>query len=184
MVAAGFSATLDKRQNLELVSAASVLLGVVVILAPKRLIGLNRTTAAHQAAAVLHSLADSVSHEPSRLVLDAQAAVELVRTDTLLAGTHQMDRQQPLVQRNAGPMEHGIYRNRELLAATLVTALVEAWTDFPARARLDRVNALHRATMDAHRAIRPADGLDVLTGGFFVCELRSGQIAHGYCLGR
>ena len=45
-----------------------------------------------------HRLADAVRHEPSGLVTDVQRAVELVGGNALLAGAHQMEGLQPLVQ--------------------------------------------------------------------------------------
>ena len=50
--------------------------------------------------------------------------MELVGADALLGASKQVDRLQPLVQRNVAALEDGADRDRELLAA--VTALADA----------------------------------------------------------
>src|SRR5260221_4001865 len=64
-------------------------------------------------------LANSVRHEPRRLVSDAQHAMELMRRNTLLARRHQVHCQEPLVQGNMRAFEHRARPYRELAMATV-----------------------------------------------------------------
>ena len=107
------------------------------------------------------------SHEPGCLVGHPEVTVELVGADTLLAGHHQVSRIQPLVERNVAVLEDRPHGAAVLLPAR--AALVDPWTDGARGGRPARELVRHyRATARAYRAIRPADGLQVLPGGFGV----------------
>src|SRR5262249_28948338 len=56
---------------------------------------------------VAHRLANPVPHEPRSLQGDPESAVELVRTDALLAGGHKVDRLEPQVQLDVAVFEDG-----------------------------------------------------------------------------
>ena len=78
---------------------------------------------ADRAGRFAHSFANAVRHEPSRFVRDAQHAMQLVALMPFLE-RQQVGRQEPLVQRDLGALEHGSDRDRELLTAGI--ALVQA----------------------------------------------------------
>lgn len=56
-------------------------------------------------------------HEPGRLVCHAQHPMELVSTDAFLRGAHEMNRGEPLTERQMGILEDRADHHRKLLAA-------------------------------------------------------------------
>lgn len=178
VVAAGLPAALYHRQNLEFVGTASVPFRVVVVFPPERLVNLDRATTAQQTAAARHGFPDPVGHEPSGPILNAQHPVKLVAGYALFAGTHQVNGYEPLGQRHLGALENGSHGHAELFFTPFIAALVQAGADLLTRTGLDRVDTLQTAAMDTRRTVRPAGSLNMLAGGFFVGELRGGQIAH------
>ena len=116
-----------------------------------------------------HGFADAVRHEPSRLVGDAEHAVQLVGADALLARHEQVHCQQPLVQRNLAALEHGADGDGELLAA--IVALDDALADRAFGLRLDGLATLRREPLGidrtavrANRTVRPTQGFQMLAG--------------------
>lgn len=98
-----------------------------------------------------------------------------MRGHAFLGRRHEMRCQQPLVQRNVRLLVNCPHGRRERLAAR--SALVQAGA---------RALALHLrsfandAAMEADRTIRPAEFLEMLTGGFFVRKDRVCQVgSHG-----
>jgi hypothetical protein len=89
------------------------------LLADERFIDLDcHTSAAHRwQIAALHGLADTMGHEPRRLVLHTQDAHKLVAADAFLAAAHQIDSLQPVVQRNMARLKHGANLDGELALA-------------------------------------------------------------------
>src|SRR5260370_405729 len=93
----------------------------------------------------------------------ACSRVDLMGAHALLAAGKQVDRQQPLMQRDMGALEKCSDHCGKRLGA--VTALVDAW----ARALpLQFCGVVDRTAVRAHRTIRPARCLEVSAGGFFV----------------
>jgi hypothetical protein len=78
--------------------------------------------------------------------------MQLMGGNAFLAGSHQVEGLQPLVQDNVGPLHHGLHRDREVLAAALFGA-----TEY-ARA-LGLVGVIDDAAMGANRTFR-RDGKD------------------------
>jgi len=175
---ASLTAALDQGNNLHLLRATSdttahfpVALADRVS-APIGLVGFNDLAAsAHRfIGAGFHRLADAVRHEPSRLVRDADGAVQLMGAHALLGGAKQVRRQHPLMERNLGILKDRADRNGEL--ATAVATEVKARA---VRLAVQGAIALGAATVRAYRAVRPADVLKVLAGGFVVVESGGGK---------
>lgn len=124
-----------------------------------------------------HRFADAMRHEPGRLVGHAQHALKLFAGHALLAGVHQVVRQNPLVQGKVGTLENGSYRDRVLLAAMPAEDQSGALS-LTEKAAL----AIRAAAVRAYRAVRPADGFEVFAGGFVV--LKAGfvedRVGHGF----
>lgn len=127
------------------------------------------------AAAVLHGLADTVGHEPGSLVRHTEHALDLLATDALLAGAHQVGGLEPLVERHLAVLEHGANGHAELAAAVL--ALPQART---VRGALELVVLANRAAMRAHRAIRPAQSFKMLAGLVGVLIVREVEDGFGH----
>jgi hypothetical protein len=127
-------------------------------------------------AARAHRFADTVAHEPGRLVIELQGAVELVGAHALLAGVQEVEGHQPLVQRDMAALHDRAGGDREILAALLFGAPI------PARL-LERVGAANRAAMAANRPFRPAELFEPLAGVFGSLEVgrykgvRNGRIS-------
>src|SRR5258706_12787792 len=101
-----------------------------------------------------------MQNEPGAFLSDPKIAPELVRADPFLVGGHKEDRLEPKVQRQLAIFKDRAVANRELLAA--IAALVGAI--------LERIDALHRAAMDAGQTIRPTDSAEVIHASLFVRE--------------
>ena len=115
-----------------------------------------------------------MAHEPRGLVRHAQGAANLVSRDALLAGSHEVGRQKPLVERNLGTLEHRPDRRRELLAASV--ALIQARAGALA---LQFRGFVHDAAMRADRTMRPTGSLKMGAGFVGVGEDRISQVHSG-----
>lgn len=122
---------------------------------------------------VFHGRTDTVRHEPCRLIGDFEGPVKLVAADPLLAGTKQVGRKQPFVQRNVGSFKQAPYSHRKRLAA--VSALVKTWA---CRLALKLVSLVHAAAVRTDNTIRPANLFKVLAGGGFIVEVLRSKLAH------
>lgn len=172
-------ATLDQgKGNLfaHAADGASALARVLVLLlaADIRLVGFHRLAGAAKRRSrtkLAHTLADTVRHEPSRLVWKAKHPMQLVRAHALLAGAHQMRREKPLRHRNVRPLIDRADRCRELLPAIL--AVIPAR---PHRHAAQCCHAIKHATERAVRTIRPTDGFEVLPRLVCIGEDRVGEV--------
>lgn len=176
--------TLDQRENLVLVGSATNATARNALdrsgVAVEGLIGLNDLAAPTNRAAAgfdLEGFADTVRHEPGRFVGHAKHAVQLVARHALFAGADKVRGQNPFVKGNLGTLENRPYGHAKLLAAVP--------TEQEARTGTLTLNlchkaaiALYAATVGAYRAIGPALGLKVLSGGLFVVEAFGGEV-HG-----
>lgn len=170
---------INEGQHVVLVCVAATLLDAFgldgAVVADERLVHFDRAAvAAHgRQIAGTHGFADAMSQEPRGLVGDAQHAVQLMGADALLAGAHEIDRLERLVERDMGALEDGADLDRELLAA--IGALAKA------KAGLAKVIVLagHGATMGALHAVRPHHAFKVLGGGFVAVKVAGGQGGHG-----
>lgn len=178
---AGTAATLDKAKNLALGRSATFLNPTAIIdeygvgTADKGFVGFNDlAVAAHRAwVGILHGLADTMAHKPSRLVSNPQEAMYLMGADALFRRAHEMRSRKPLVKGNMRTLVHGADRGRELLFAGI--AVVQAGAIFA----LNRAGFLGLATMGAVTTFGPAKSLEMGSGLGFVVEDRIGEIAHG-----
>src|SRR5690606_30944540 len=96
---------------------------------------------------VAHTLADTMRHEPSRLVRQADHAVKLMSRNALLAGAHEMRRQKPFRHRNVRALVNRADSRRKL--ATAILAVI------PARSHRLAAKRLHRLSLAAERTIGP-----------------------------
>jgi len=130
METTGSSITLDQGEDLVLMASATTFARALAArnVAVERFIGLNDLATSANRAIELgsHGFPDSVGHEPSRFVGDPEHAVQLMGRYAFLARGHQMEGQQPLVQRDMGTLEDRSHRYREV--ATAACALVQTWT--------------------------------------------------------
>ena len=92
--------------------------------------------------------------------------------DAFLAGTHQLRREQPLVQWDLGTLEQRADRHRELRTARIAEPQSVA-------SALDLGGAIDRPAMGASDAIGPADGLKMLPCGLLVMETFFCEVCHG-----
>ena len=90
-------------------------------------------------------------------VRDLQRAVQLVGRHAVLVGAHHMDRHEPLVDRDFGPLEDGADQHGELLTARC--ALVDA----PLRGVAGPGVAVGRAGLEEVGAVAAAMGADGMT---------------------
>lgn len=158
--------TLDQREDGVLMTMTTAHFGSGLA-TDKGLIRFNRLAARpHQAATIgLHGLADTLSHEPRRLVGNPQHTLNLLAADALFAGTHQLGEHDPLVKGNLAALKDSAYGHGKLLTAVL--ALVKAVAlGFP----LKGIVIVLRSAMGTHRAVRPDDGLQVFAGGGRILE--------------
>src|ERR1700674_6076980 len=66
-----------------------------------------------------HRFAQTMAHEPSRLVADAEHAMDLMPRNTLLRSRHQEQRHQPFRERDLAFLKNGFDLDGELLTAGL-----------------------------------------------------------------
>jgi hypothetical protein len=146
--------------------------------ADERLVNLDHgvgPTKRTSAGRLAHRLADTMGHEPSRLVRDAEHAVHLMARHAFLRSGQEVGSQEPLMQRDLGALENGSDRYRELLAAAV--ALVHARA-MPLALKLR--DLLRLAAMLADRAMRPALSFQMLAGYVLVSEDRGSDVeGHG-----
>ncbi len=89
----------------------------------KRLIDLNGSPSAALIAAqlfralILHGLANSVQHKPSRVLANAKVFGKLVATHSVLAVGQHPNRHHPFVEANGRVLHHRAHLDRELLFA-------------------------------------------------------------------
>ena len=115
---------------------------------------------------------------------DFQDAVKLMAADALLAGHHQVNGLQPLVQRNVAFFKDRANAHSELLAA--LCALFEAVALDAFRVLLgcfganasQRIDLAAVAAVRADRTIGPDDAFDMRKGCGFVVHVRLGQNGH------
>src|ERR1700720_1644335 len=97
-----------------------------------------------------HGLANTVRHKPCGLISDFECAVQLVGAHAFLAGAHQMERLEPLVQSDLAALHDRPHGYCEVLAAFLLGAAVHAGA-------LGRVSMIAHATVRATGAIGPQE---------------------------
>src|SRR5450432_41698 len=168
MEAALFALAVHQRDNLHLVLVAVRAFLLLAFVAPKGFVHFDNAAARTKQTGTVagHGFADAVGHEPCGLVSDAEHAVNLVRTDGLLASAHEMHSEQPLIQCDLGIREYGSDDHGELLAA--VFALHQART---ACFAVELVVIAQDAAMWAYRTVRPAQSLKVFAGFVSVLKL-------------
>lgn len=138
------------------------------------LIKLNRLAFAAKGAdrvQLAHAFTYAMNHKPRRFVRKANHAVKLMGTHALLAGAHQVRRQQPLGHRNVRALVNRT-NGRSELAATVFAVI-------PARTHRLAAQRLHRVGLAAVRAVRtlwPADRFKVRASRVHVGENRVRQI--------
>ena len=121
---------------------------------------------------VAHRLPQPMFHKPCRLVSDLQRAVQMVSTDALLAGCHEVRGLKPDAQLDVAALKNGTDRDREFALAGAAAAQAG-----PA-ARYVR-NAVKAAAAGAMRSLRPYDLLKSRNGRGLIVEVRRGQDGHG-----
>src|SRR4051794_31816083 len=101
--------------------------------------------------------------------------MELMGTDTFLAGRQQVCGLEPLVQRNLAVFENRVDGHSELLAA-----LIAPQKTLTSRLALNAMNAIGSdvPAVRAYGAVPPNDAFKPLVGRFFVVKMRFGQDAH------
>src|SRR5687767_14513291 len=97
------SAALDQGHHRTLTAGwiRAALVGLPRILAPdETLIRFNDARELGGHWGLTHGVANAVAHEPLGLVGQREHAVKLMRADALLRRAHQVDRHEPLIQRD------------------------------------------------------------------------------------
>jgi len=172
---AHLSGTLDKGEHRFLVAVAAANLSSRLATDEGFVSFDYAADASQDLARRVHRFAQAVRHEPCGFVLHPQRALQLVATAPFLAGTDQVDRLHPLVQRDLASFKDCANRYRELFAAVL--ALVHARA---VRLAIQRIVILaYAAAVGADRAIGPADGFKVLSGLGGVLEMGFVEGGHG-----
>lgn len=171
--------TLNQREDFVLVvvptNAPPRTLGHRLRGSPESLVSLHDLSSSTNRASVRRGegFADAVRHEPSRFVGHAEHPVELVARHSLFGGAEKMRSENPLMERNLGTLKHGSHGHRVLLAA--MPAEQDA---SPVRLALKAALAIRATAMRAYRAIRPAEGFQMLSGGLFVVKALGSEV-HG-----
>ena len=134
----------------------------------------------------VHRMSDSVSHEPGRLIGDAEHPVELVGGDALLGGAHKMQGQKPLAEGDMAILKDSPDRDRELLLAFLALVQARASGAFGLLSAFDLIGPFSLA-MGANGASRPEGILKKLPSCLFGLEYRKvcafhSIILHGYMI--
>ncbi len=125
-------------------------------------------------AVIGHGFANAMREKPSRAVgAEAEVSHELMRRNAFLAGRHQMNSEQPLMQRDVRALH-----NRASAAGEFVAAIV-AQEHTGLRLAFHAADVERPAMRAVHIAVRPARGFDVRAGSVFVMEARGGKIGHG-----
>src|SRR5579862_3502219 len=102
-------------------------------------------------------------HEPSALEGHTKHPMKLVRAHALLAGTHQVDRGQPLDKGNVAVGEDRTHGNGELLTARGALVDTLAGVSLSAFLWLQLVGFADDSAVRTDRAIRPALGFQHFT---------------------
>jgi hypothetical protein len=117
--------------------------------------------------------------------------MQLVGADALLAGHHEVDGLEHLVERHAGMLEHGAHLHGELLTAlaTLLEAVThDAFGVLDRGLRTDARQIVHTASdhaaMRAGNPIGPNDAFQKRESLSFVVEVGRGKNRHGEALRR
>src|SRR5271157_2993172 len=99
-----------------------------------------------------------MTHEPRALVRHAKHPVKLMGAHALLAGTEQVKRKEPLVQRNVAVFHDGSDRNAELFPASRALPETLARARFRLRLKIgfQPVRFANHPAVWTDRAIRPA----------------------------
>jgi len=121
-------------------------------------------------AVLSHSEAETVHHEPNRLVADSGHAVHLVSAHAFLTGTEQVGRENPAVERNMAILKYGANGDGELFAASV--ALPHAFANglLGAGTRFQLTSVIDFSAVRADRAFGPADGFQQFSGVVFVAN--------------
>src|SRR5882724_12039187 len=105
-----------------------------------------------------------MEHEPRSLVGDAKGPMQLMGAHALLTTAQEVDGLEPLMQRDMAALEKRADRNREVAAALLLAAGVQAGAMLIASDLAD----VEGAAMRADRTVRPTDRFKMLPGFFGV----------------
>jgi len=138
---------------------------VLELATDKRLIHFYRTTviAAHlETRLFLHGFANTMQHEPCRLLSHADRAVEFIAGDSVLAIADHPDRCHPLVQ-----TDWGILKDRADLDGELLLAAVAE----PKPTGLHKRVGVRPATRASNLLVRPAERLRVFKSAVRVREV-------------
>lgn len=95
---------------------------ILRLAADERLVNLNRAVQ-HRAIRLTHRAADAVAEIPSRLVANAERALDLIRAHSLARLAEQIDGDEPLKKREMRVVEDRVSCDRKLIVA--VRAVVE-----------------------------------------------------------
>ena len=150
---------IDQPDNRALVrQTLLVVLGALGRVAVIRFIRLRLMTYATHAGRLLglcavHGFADTMSQKPNGFVGDAKHPVQLMRRHALLGSDEQMDRQEPLMDRDFRPFHDGAGAARELVAA--VVAQEHPGLRLAAHRPFDRFR-------DGHPDVRAAPGFSTI----------------------
>jgi len=120
----------------------------------------------------IHCRAQTMAHEPRRLVADAEHAMNLMPRNALLRCRHQEQRRKPFRERDFAFLKNGFDRDGELLTAGV--ALIHAWPMRLAAQARDPVPI--GAAVRTNRTIRPPVRFQPLAGLGFVREDRLSQV--------
>src|SRR5712675_2394438 len=113
-------------------------------------------------ASGLHRLADSVKQKPRALLSDADSAVNLIATDSVLCINNEPDSRQPLVEADRRVFHNGI----ELDAKMLFTRQANPDAASPNKRMLDAL-----ATRTSDNAIRPANSYHAAKRNVWIREV-------------
>src|SRR5208337_4858065 len=138
---------------------------------------------------VLKGEADAMAHEPRRAIRAGfKLALQLERARLCFAGAHHVEAYQPLVERDMRILADGSNCDRETVKA--FCAFVEAGADFLRWVWRYAIDAplVRVAAMRANRTIRPAQFLEIFSGGFLgresLRDLHERKIALGVLAAR
>ena len=120
----------------------------------------------------LHSQAEPLQHEPSRLLGDAKSAVNLHAANAVLAVDDHPKGHHPLIQSKRRVLKDGSNLERELLLAFVAE---------PDAARFDKRVPILAATWASHLAGRPAQLNGILEGPLWVGEVNNGLLKSFRC---
>lgn len=115
---------------------------------------------------IAHCFTNAMREKPRGAIrAESEIAHEPMRADALLAGRHEMDRQQPLVERNVRTLHHSASAASELVPA--VVAQKHSGLRFTGHAM-----NIERTAQRAVHFVRPAGRFDVGASGILIREAR------------